>query len=115
MSRDCPHCGLRIGRIRTDDSSIFDAKWYRYSSPRYFCPQCSTELRAKTGPVGYASLAAMLLAVSVFSLELWREASWRASATPHFALLIVLFALTWCYVRWGIRYSTMSPETGHAL
>jgi hypothetical protein len=115
MSRDCPHCGVRIGRIRTDYSPTFNAKWYRFSSPRYYCPKCGTELCTTTQPLGYALLVAMALAVFGFSLALWRDAHLRASAAPHFGLLIVLFALAWFYARWGIKYSTMSPDVGHAL
>jgi uncharacterized protein (DUF983 family) len=115
MSRDCPRCGVRIGRIRTDYSLAFDAKWYGFSSPRYYCPECGTELRATTQPLGYALIVAMALAVFGFSFALWRDAHLRASAAPHFGLLMVLFSLAWFYVRWGIKYSTISPNVGHAL
>ena len=54
MVRLCPNCKASIARVAPDRAQRANAKWYRFSYPRFYCPKCNVEIRPITRPIGHA-------------------------------------------------------------
>lgn len=59
--KQCPSCGVAMGRLRASRKTPEATPWYRYSCARLHCPACEIELRAHPQALGYALQIVMIL------------------------------------------------------
>jgi rubredoxin len=116
MPRQCPSCGLNMGRLVADRSRKSGTKWYQFSRTRAHCPECKVEVLPINRPLGNYFEALMLLsavAFTVFFIQIDHQTNFGTPIWPFVAALaayVVILVAGFCLKKWGRDYVLASRE-----
>lgn len=89
MSRECPSCCKRIGRLVVDRARRPGTARHEFSRSRFRCPECRAELKPSTRPSGYV-LQGFILVVFLIG---WRMVALFGLGSAPSIIVIVAAAL----------------------
>lgn len=114
--KQCPSCGVAIGRLRASRKTPEGTPWYRYSYTRLHCPACKIELRAHPRVLGYALQSVMILVMGGEVVILNVSGVGERVRVAVFGLLLACLLLTAALCgRYGFRYSAVLSRDSKEL
>jgi C4-type Zn-finger protein len=107
--KQCPSCGVAMGRLRALRKTPEGTPWYRYSRTRLHCPACKIELRAHSRALGYALQIVMILFMGSEVVLVNANGVGERSRVVVTGLLLACLLLTAALCgRYGFRYSAVA-------
>lgn len=106
--KQCPSCGVAMGRLRASRKTPKGTSWYRYSRTRLHCPACKIELRAHTRVLGYALQIVMVVLMGGEVVILNASGVYERMRVLVIGLLLACLLITAAICgRYGFRYSAV--------